>query len=175
MWQHLCLSGQGQARVHFRQNRHVVAFESYLDRDHQVWYVALEIPGRGQELIQMNYAAQEVQVSGRFYQRLQHYASQEHDMVRVWLDDFVDFLAQVPRWRDHPPKGSHYYRHRSGHVVFEQPIASQERAVELLVGQLHDEKQYYQRVHFRLTLGNQVGPEAHPAQLYLFFSECREL
>lgn len=182
-----CLSASGQSRIHFRQNRHLVRFESVLQQEEGVWYVALDVPGRGQELVQVNYLDDVPTVQGRFYERLFHQARGENETVREWFEEFVDFLIFIPRLLD--PKildtlecgggeciveGETFYYQVSRHgITLTRPSELENVSLVFEVSGIDEQQEWFERITFRLNLTDRAGPEANPAQLFMFLEECR--
>lgn len=192
------MSAEGQSRIHFRQNRHLVRFESVHLSETAQWFVGMEIPGRGQEVVQANYSQTtevgQPHIMGRFYQRLLNEAERDSNpQVKVWLDEFVDLLIFIPRLIDSISGENEefgeltcddeacqladrkfYYQITRHGIELITPSSRPGLNLSFALSELHESGEWFVRMRFRLNLAGRVGPEAHPAELYLFLTECKD-
>lgn len=185
----MCLSAEGQSRIHFRNNRYLVRFESFNQEEGRIWYIALDVPGRGQEVIEIHYQGERKFVRGAFYQRLLQEARNEHREVQVWLREFTQLLTLVPevlglaaREKLDCHKGicqgagkkiKFYYEISRTGLNLIWPTETEGLSLHLVLSDLDRKEEWFKRMNFRVQLADRVGPEAAPAELYLFLSECR--
>ena len=182
-----CLSGQGQSRIHFRQNRSLIRFESALLKEEGQWFVAMDVPGRGQEVIQVNYFDDQKPIQGRFYDRLYFSAEQENPEVLMWFEEFVKLLVFIPHLTDEAfldqlkcqnnaclfHERKFYYEANQYGFTITSPTDHENIALVFEASDLEQSGDWFRRVIFRLRLTDRVGPAAHPAELYFFLEDCR--
>lgn len=181
----VCLNSNGQARVHFKQNRYLVSYESANRTDKGEWLVGFDLPQRGQELLRMSYREKPRRVSGPFFKRLYISARNEGESAQKKLQGVISLLSDLPLLLSQAQQGKLNCDGQSCQKTLDETPISLEvtgDGLHLKKKNIHfwateltdnDEKNWYQKLEISHVLPGKSGPESKTSSLSLFVKTCR--